>query len=504
MSIARGIVGHLGAAVSLAALLCACYPERLPGWAPATAAAALLVVLLARHALGAACDWSPIEAAAAVAAAALLALDFDSGVRLALVYGAMRLADRPALPLLPALAPALMLKEEPLSVALPALLVLTPLLLFGARAIPALAVAAVAALVEPSGAEHVAIRFLLLLPAVLAGARAARHAPSALVRVLSAMSLSAALLSPVSSPAFAAALVALVCVDRFWHTLHKNLKYRVGESALLASDAPQDIAQLLFACPFDRLVKKVRAERETGYVDTIHGKIYLKRARLNLLAVLGRTLVKLRVPFTSFLEEGRVLVHLAARSVAATRFLGAATQTRLFARRTALATADLGPFERLEELAPQLSGEARRRETRRAAALVASLHASGVNHRDLYACHLVHTEKSDWALLDLNRAQLRHRVPTRMLVKDLAALAASTPTATRTDMVRFLLAYAGKERLDPSLKRLARRTAARVERTKRRIAREKEKEARFLAEAGGALPPRNASETENPSSGSAV
>ena len=96
------------------------------------------------------------------------------------------------------------------------------------------------------------------------------------------------------------------------------------------------------------------------------------------------------------------------------------------------------------------------------------MHGAGLNHRDFYLCHF-HIMERDWSgwspdedltlpLLDLHRAQIRHRVPRRWLVKDLGALlfSALDGDITDRDLVTFLQVYLGKDwrqrlRDDPAL-----------------------------------------------------
>jgi heptose I phosphotransferase len=85
----------------------------------------------------------------------------------------------------------------------------------------------------------------------------------------------------------------------------------------------------------------------------------------------------------------------------------------------------------------------------------ATVHNSGMNHRDFYICHFL-MKNSDpllagekalprLYLIDLHRAQMRAQVPTRWLVKDLASLYFSAVDIglTRRDVVRFLRYYLG-------------------------------------------------------------
>jgi heptose I phosphotransferase len=90
----------------------------------------------------------------------------------------------------------------------------------------------------------------------------------------------------------------------------------------------------------------------------------------------------------------------------------------------------------------------------RVATVTRTLHENGINHRDYYLCHLmlqissgpVTAENLDTRrlhVMDLHRAQLRRRIPTRWLIKDLGALyySALDIGLTRRDVLRFLRAY---------------------------------------------------------------
>ncbi|RYG03592.1 MAG: lipopolysaccharide core heptose(I) kinase RfaP, partial [Chitinophagaceae bacterium] len=91
---------------------------------------------------------------------------------------------------------------------------------------------------------------------------------------------------------------------------------------------------------------------------------------------------------------------------------------------------------------------------RKVAKIVSELHASGINHRDLYFCHFMLDTNSlqDYRefgrepiiyLVDLHRAQIRRRVPFRWLVKDLSGLYFSSFDLgfTRNDYFRFMRDY---------------------------------------------------------------
>lgn len=85
------------------------------------------------------------------------------------------------------------------------------------------------------------------------------------------------------------------------------------------------------------------------------------------------------------------------------------------------------------------------------ARMVRRIHSCGMNHRDLYICH-IHVSKRwldnpvsypELFIIDLHRAQIRQSVPQRWLVKDIASLHFSSMDAgiTSNDRLRFMRAY---------------------------------------------------------------
>ncbi|MDY0358016.1 MAG: lipopolysaccharide core heptose(I) kinase RfaP, partial [Sedimentisphaerales bacterium] len=68
----------------------------------------------------------------------------------------------------------------------------------------------------------------------------------------------------------------------------------------------------------------------------------------------------------------------------------------------------------------------------RVASMVRQMHRHGMNHRDCYICHFhldispgrdrIDPERFHLYVIDLHRARIRRRVPTRWIVKDLAGL----------------------------------------------------------------------------------
>jgi tRNA A-37 threonylcarbamoyl transferase component Bud32 len=90
----------------------------------------------------------------------------------------------------------------------------------------------------------------------------------------------------------------------------------------------------------------------------------------------------------------------------------------------------------------------RRKLIKHVAKLIRKMHLSGLNHRDLYLCHLHIKEDVDFDdikvyLIDLHRAQIRSNVPERWLVKDLGGFFHSILQfgLSEKDFYRFMTTY---------------------------------------------------------------
>lgn len=86
------------------------------------------------------------------------------------------------------------------------------------------------------------------------------------------------------------------------------------------------------------------------------------------------------------------------------------------------------------------------------ATIARTIHGAGINHRDLYICHFLLDQSSAALaakvqprlyLVDLHRAQIRSKVPSRWLVKDLASIyfSALDIGLTKGDVFWFLRIY---------------------------------------------------------------
>lgn len=107
--------------------------------------------------------------------------------------------------------------------------------------------------------------------------------------------------------------------------------------------------------------------------------------------------------------------------------------------------------------------------------LVATLHGADLVHRDLYLSHVFADVGDDGAvrlhLIDLQRVfRPRSWRRRRWIVKDLAALHHSTPSAVAgaAERLRWFHRYRGTRRLTPADKRLLRAVVARASRVSRR------------------------------------
>lgn len=86
------------------------------------------------------------------------------------------------------------------------------------------------------------------------------------------------------------------------------------------------------------------------------------------------------------------------------------------------------------------------------ARIARALHSNGVNHRDFYICHFLLENSDTYSaniklhIIDLHRAQIRRKTPTRWIVKDLAGLLFSCKELglTKRDSLRFMQIYQAK------------------------------------------------------------
>lgn len=199
-------------------------------------------------------------------------------------------------------------------------------------------------------------------------------------------------------------------------------------------------------------------------VDTPHGArtLYVKRYfRTPLRSQLDR-IWRQRVRHSRAAWEFQQAEHLAEQYVAAAPAIAMIEEMKgPLERRSAVV---LGAVEgeafdrawrRLEaDGAPVTRTLARHELTERLGRFVAAFHQTGCCHRDLYLCHVfaaldpAGVRPPHFSIIDLARVHMPHLRKMRWIVKDLAQLdySATQIGASRTDRLRFLLAYLGLQR----------------------------------------------------------
>ncbi len=160
-----------------------------------------------------------------------------------------------------------------------------------------------------------------------------------------------------------------------------------------------------------------------------------------------------------------------------------------FNRKSFLVTQSLGNLPRLEDyLREKYAGKLNPKQSRekrnlilQVAELAQKFHAAHLCHRDFYCGHLlVETQKSGSPILyliDLQRVRQHRYLRRRWQTKDLAALnfTADPKAVSKTDRLRFFLAYTGSKRLTPSLKRWIGQIERRTQKSARHTAKKRQK-----------------------------
>ncbi len=180
-------------------------------------------------------------------------------------------------------------------------------------------------------------------------------------------------------------------------------------------------------------------------------------------------------------------IELRRRYVPVVRAIGYAEEMRsLYERRSAVLFEKVAgdAFDRVwpqlvAARSPWTRGAARHELTRCLARFVSAFHQTGMCHRDLYLCHIFLDVAADAAhpprftLIDLARTHRPRLRRTRWIIKDLSQLDCSARQigATRSDRLRFLVAYLGLLPDAPRVRFYARRVVRKSDAILRRIAR---------------------------------
>ncbi len=209
----------------------------------------------------------------------------------------------------------------------------------------------------------------------------------------------------------------------------------------------------------DRLQGRVYrqvATRRTLRVKVLGQAFFLKRHHgVGWLEIL-KNLVTLRRPVLGAGDEFRAARVLSAAGVRVPEAVAYVERGDNPAdRESFLLSVAIEPSVSLEDLAKEWMQKPPRPEQRwrllnAVADVVALMHKTGVNHRDLYICHFLlrpdsFPDNPELTLIDLHRAQVRLAVPRRWLIKDLGALwfSAADARPTRRDAYRFIRRYCG-------------------------------------------------------------
>ena len=175
-----------------------------------------------------------------------------------------------------------------------------------------------------------------------------------------------------------------------------------------------------------------------------------------------KNILSLRCPILSARNEWEAIERLEQLGIASTPIVGYGQRVWNPARRQSfLMTEELQNTVSLEDFCRHWAQDPppfllKRALIQKVADTARALHQNGVNHRDFYICHF-HIDRSSAGppydpdalrlfVIDLHRAQLRHRVPRRWVVKDVAGLLFSSADIglTRQDVFRFMKAYRDK------------------------------------------------------------
>jgi len=187
------------------------------------------------------------------------------------------------------------------------------------------------------------------------------------------------------------------------------------------------------------------------YFAKLHGGIGLKEMIKNLL--------QFRLPVLGAENEWRAIQRLDQLGINTTPLLGYGKRGKNPVQiQSFVITEELPHSVSLEDFCRDWPDSPPDHALKRAliikvAEIARTLHEHGMNHRDLYICHLMLDISSGIDsldprnlkiyLIDLHRMQIRRRIPRRSRLKDLAALCFSSMDIglTDRDLLRFIRVY---------------------------------------------------------------
>ena len=227
---------------------------------------------------------------------------------------------------------------------------------------------------------------------------------------------------------------------------------------------PADPAfEWLLQCP-GKVHREVK-HRRTVEVEIGGRRFFIKAHRGCGWVEVLKDWIRGRAPIVSARSEWEAIERVRALGIETLRVAGKGERGRWPAAvESFVVTEALEGMITLEDLTRAWGGLSGRRQAlfkrallTKVAGVARLLHGAGLNHRAFYLCHLLVRER-DWlkwqpgaspadaldlVLIDLHRVQMRPRVPTRWLLKDLAALFFSALDCglTTRDLLRFVQEY---------------------------------------------------------------
>ena len=210
-------------------------------------------------------------------------------------------------------------------------------------------------------------------------------------------------------------------------------------------DTANDLDGDIFRKYENRVTKRFELKQKNYFIKT-HGPVGWKEILKNL--------IQFKTPVIGAKREYQALNHLSKYGVKCPevrgfglRGLNPADSSSFLITKELHNTISLEDFffKRIHE---KLSFKDKKNLITKVASLIRRMHATGLNHRDLYLCH-IHIQKNtdinevDLSLIDLHRAQIRSEVPLRWLVKDLGGFIHSVLqfNLTERDFYRFFMTY---------------------------------------------------------------
>ena len=215
--------------------------------------------------------------------------------------------------------------------------------------------------------------------------------------------------------------------------------------------------------PFDEVEKisgdvmRALESRRTLRFDVNGASYYLKLHHGTKIKEIIKSLIRLRLPVLGADREWYAIHRLAKHGIDTMEGVAFGEENgNPFSKTSFIITKDLSPTCNVRNfiLSYHPSPTVKRLIIRRVAKMVRGMHDCGINHRDCYLVHYLiqmpfdpqkgQEEALKISVIDLHRAQLRNKVPTRWRDKDLIGLlfsAREIKEISVRDIFRFLKVY---------------------------------------------------------------